>query len=78
MQETKLPTYEEIEQHALKHLDQARNEMSEVRDWLRSDWRPLGSPRPEGGAEARDEVMEVIGEVKELIDKAKRALRRES
>lgn len=76
MHEHQLPTYEEIGQHALEHLHRARNEMSEVRDWLRSDWRPLGSPRPEGGAEAHDEVMKVVGEVKELIDKAKRALHR--
>ena len=37
MQEHELPTYTEIEKHALEHLDAARSEMSQVRDWLRSD-----------------------------------------
>lgn len=77
MQEHELPTYAEMERRAIEHLDRARNEMSEARDWLRSDWRPLGSPRPPGAADARDKVMDVIGEVKGLIDEAKRALDRE-
>jgi hypothetical protein len=76
MEDHGLPTYTEIEEHALKHLDRARTEMSGVRDWLRSDWRPLGSPRPAGGAESRDEVMRIVGEVKILIDQAKNALDR--
>jgi hypothetical protein len=72
--EHELPTYAEIERHALEHLNRARNEMSEVRDWLRSDWRPLGSPRPEGAADASAEVMDIVGQVKGLIDQAKSAL----
>jgi hypothetical protein len=76
MQEHELPTYAEIEKRALEHLDAARNEMSEVRDWLRSDWRPLGSPRPGGAADACNEVMDIIGQVKTLIDQAKTALNR--
>ena len=39
-----LPTWGEIEDRALRHLGAARNEMSEVRDWLNSDWSPPGSP----------------------------------
>jgi hypothetical protein len=35
-----LPTWGEIETRALRHLNTARNEMSEVRDWLNSDWSP--------------------------------------
>jgi hypothetical protein len=76
MQEHELPTYAEIERHALNHLDRARNEMSQARDWLRSDWRPLGSPRPDGAAEACEQVMDIVGQVKQLIDKAKTALHR--
>lgn len=76
MQEHELPTYTEIEKHALEHLDNARNEMSEVRDWLRSDWRPFGSPRPAGADDASEEVMRIVGEVKGLIDRAKEALYR--
>ena len=75
--DTQLPTWAEIENHALHHLDTARNEMSEVRDWLRSDWRPLGSPLPDGAADARREVLRIVGEVKGLIDQAKGILQRE-
>jgi hypothetical protein len=76
MQEHELPTYAEIEKRALAHLDAARNEMSEVRDWLRSDWRPLGTPRPDGAADASAEVLNIVGKVKTLIDQAKNALDR--
>jgi hypothetical protein len=71
MRDSELPTWGEIENHALRHLDAARNEMSEVRDWLRSDWRPLGSPLTRPAADARSEVLRITGEVKNLIDQAK-------
>ena len=69
--DSELPTWREIEDDALRHLDTARNEMSEVRDWLRSDWRPLGSPLTPAAADARSEVLRIVGEVKNLIDQAK-------
>lgn len=69
-----LPTWPEIEAHALRHLDTARNEMSDVRDWLHSDWRPLGSPLTAEQAGARRKVLRIVGEVKSLIDQAKDAL----
>lgn len=69
-----LPTWREIERHALAHLGAARNEMSEVRDWLRSDWSPLGSPLSDADADARDKVLRIVGQVKDLIDQAKDAL----
>lgn len=69
-----LPTWGEVKAHALSHLDAARNEMSEVRDWLRSDWRPLGSPLPDADAAARGEVLRISSEVKRLIDQAKDVL----
>lgn len=72
--DSELPTWDEIEGHALRHLDAARNEMSEVRDWLRSDWRPLGSPLTAAQAGARSEVLRIAGEVKQLIDQAKDVL----
>jgi cell division protein FtsL len=74
MRESELPTWDEIERHALRHLHTARNEMSEVRDWLNSDWRPLGSPLTSSAADARSEVLRIAGEVKRLIDQAKDAL----
>jgi hypothetical protein len=66
-----LPTWREIENHALRHLHSARNEMSEVRDWLNSDWRPLGSPLTRSAADVRSEVLRITGQVKDLIDQAK-------
>jgi hypothetical protein len=69
-----LPTWPEIRAGALRHLDAARNEMSEVRDWLNSDWRPLGSPLTAAEAKARSETLGIVGQVKTLIDQAKDAL----
>jgi len=66
-----LPTWPEIKSHALRHLSAARNEMSEVRDWLNSDWRPPGSPLSDTDANARTEVLRIVGDVKERIDRAK-------
>jgi hypothetical protein len=66
-----LPTWGEIEDRALRHLGAARNEMSEVRDWLNSDWSPPGSPLTTAQAAARSEVLRITGEVKRLIDQAK-------
>ncbi len=76
--DSELPTWGEIERHTLRHLDAARSEMSEVRDWLRSDWRPLGSPLTGPAAAARTEVLRIVGEVKGLIDQAKELLQREA
>jgi hypothetical protein len=73
--EAELPTWREIEVHALRHLDAARTEMSEVRDWLNSDWRPLGSPLSDADGTARREVLRIVGEVKSLIDQGKDILR---
>ena len=72
--DSQLPTWGEIEGHALRHLDAARGEMAEVRDWLNSDWRPLGSPLTTAQAGARSEVLRITGEVKRLIDEAKGVL----
>ncbi len=74
MADSELPTWDEIENHALRHLHAARNEMSEVRDWLNSDWRPLGSPLTTEQAGARREVLRITGEVKSLIDQVKDVL----
>jgi hypothetical protein len=68
---SELPAWDEIEAHALRHLHAARNEMSEVRDWLNSDWSPPGSPLTTAQAGARREVLRITGEVKRLIDQAK-------
>jgi hypothetical protein len=71
MREAELPTRAEVKRHALDHLHKARNEMSEVRDWLNSDWRPLGAPLSDADAAARSEALRIVREVKHLIDQAK-------
>jgi len=71
MNEADLPTWLEMRDRALSHLSAARGEMSEVRDWLNSDWRPLGSPLTGADANARREVLRIVGDVKNLIDQAK-------
>jgi hypothetical protein len=75
--DSELPTWTEIEVQALRRLDAARGEMSQVRDWLRSDWSPLGSPLSDSAAEARSEVLRIVSQVKDLIDQAKELLQRE-
>ena len=72
--ESQLPTWDEIKTRALHHLDAARSEMSEVRDWLNSDWRPAGTPLTEADARARTDVLRIVGETKNLIDQAKSAI----
>jgi hypothetical protein len=78
VKDSELPTWHEIEGHALHHLHAARNEMSEVRDWLNSDWRPAGSPLTGSAATARREVLRITGQIKDLIDQAKDLLQAEA
>lgn len=78
MKEHELPTWDDIVDRALNSLNSSRNALSEARDWLRSDWRPLGSPSPDAAADARSDVLELVGEAKALIDRAKETLYRAS
>jgi hypothetical protein len=71
MADRELPTWGEIERQALRHLHAARNEMGEVRDWLNSDLRV---PLSDADVRSRREVLRITGEVKQLIDQAKRVL----
>lgn len=74
MHEHELPTWNDIVASALGELDTARTGLSEAASWLRSDWRPLGSPLPDGAGDARIRAMDLIGQAKGLIDQAKGAL----
>ena len=71
MREHELPTWNEIVDNAIASLDKARGGLSETRDWLGSDWRPLGSPLPDGAGQARVEVGRLLAAAKALIDEAK-------
>lgn len=68
---TRLPTQAEMFKNALDELDLARSGLSQAAAWLRSDWRPIGSPLPAEAADARTEVWQLIGKAKALIDHAK-------
>ncbi|MGY2025970.1 hypothetical protein [Nocardia gipuzkoensis] len=69
-----LPAREEMFRAALRDLDNARNALSSSRDWLRSDWVPIGTPLPSAAAEARISVVQKIAQAKAIIDEAKAAL----
>lgn len=71
-----LPTREEMLAHALVSLEQAREALSDARDWLASDWRPVGSALTSEQAEARSTTRQVVGRCKGEIDTAADALRR--
>ena len=67
---TELPTPREIFGNSLTALEHAR--ISDARDWLRSDWEPVGTSLPQEAAQARAGILTAIGEAKDLIDAMKR------
>ena len=69
-----LPTWEQVVDRALAELDGARSGLSKARDWLRSDWRRVGSPLPGAAADARGEALGLVGHAKGLVDRAKSVL----
>lgn len=73
MREQDLPTADEILGKALDELDEARRHLSEAASWLRSDWRPIGTPLTAEQAAWRDAMRKAIEEGKQLIDEAKGA-----
>jgi hypothetical protein len=69
-----LPTADEMLGHAYETLARARITLSDARDWVKSDTRPLGRPLTTAQHEAVSEVLRVVGEAKALIDQAKDAI----
>jgi hypothetical protein len=55
-------------------LDKARSSLSEARDWLQSDWQPIGSPLSTAAGDARRTTLNTVASTKDDIDAAKRAL----
>jgi hypothetical protein len=70
-----LPTRDEMIRNALVSLEQARGALSDARDWLASDWRPIGSELTTAQADARTTTRQVVGRCKDEIDTATDALR---
>ncbi|MBF6065418.1 hypothetical protein IU500_34360 [Nocardia terpenica] len=66
-----LPSQAEIFIRALDSLDTARNSLSDARDWLNSDWAPIGSALPDAAGTARSEARAGIATTKAQIDHIK-------
>lgn len=69
--EAHLPTADDILGRAEDCLDEAYRALGDAADWLRSDWRPLGSSMTVGQAARRDLLREAIGKAKQAINEGK-------
>ncbi|WP_328522856.1 hypothetical protein [Kribbella sp. NBC_00359] len=67
------PTWTDIANNARDSLNQARNGLSDARDWMNSDWRDGHAPVDHA---QRHEAAQLISQAKALIDQAKSALDR--
>lgn len=75
MRTNDLPSWDAICSHASDALTASRRSASDAADWLRSDWHP-DSTVPASVGDTKSEVFELIGQIKELTDRAKDALDR--
>ncbi|TCO61082.1 hypothetical protein [Actinocrispum wychmicini] len=71
-----LPTWNVMVLNTRESLDTARNAATDARDWIMSDWQPVGSTLTNEAAEARTEILKIVHEIKALVDQGKDALRR--
>lgn len=69
-----LPTQADMFTNALDALDAARTSLGDARDWLNSDWKPVGSELTDAGATARREVVRRLSQIKSEIDGMKQLL----
>lgn len=73
---TALPTRREMFLEATDELSGAYRSLSDAADWLRSDWRPVGSSLTATQATARSAMWDAIEEAKAAINRAKNAATR--
>jgi hypothetical protein len=66
-----LPTAAEMLQHAETELNRAYEALGNAADWLRSDWRPVGSPLTDAQAARRRAMFTAIDTAKAAINQAK-------
>lgn len=71
-----LPTRDEMIRNALADLERASSALSDARDWLNSDWRPVGSSLTDEQADARTATRDAIAACKKHIVPATDALLR--
>jgi hypothetical protein len=69
---TQLPTRTDIFVNTQDALSTASSALSEARDWIRSDWSPIGSELTTQAAKARTSTLDSIGKAKAAIEAAKR------
>jgi hypothetical protein len=70
-----LPTPDEMFAAAERELDKAYRALGDAADWLRSDWRPVGSSLTTAQAKRRMQMQAQISEAKDAINQAKGATR---
>ena len=68
-----LPTREGMFVHANFELDVAYRALGDAADWLRSDWRPIGTPLTPEQSRARSTLFDAIADAKSVINRAKDA-----
>ena len=73
---TALPTRAEMLRHALAGMEQASAALSDARDWLNADWRPVGSALTPAQTNARAHARRAITASQAEISAAADALRR--
>lgn len=68
---TALPTAEEMLRHAEDEFRRARQALTDAADWLRSDWRPLGSALTDEQAHRRIAMRKAITEAMGAINRGR-------
>jgi hypothetical protein len=68
---TDLPTAEAMLHHADFELGVAYRALTDAADWLRSDWRPVGSPLTAAQARRRTAMRQAIAEAKTAIERGR-------
>jgi len=66
-----LPTAEEMLHNADFELGVAYRALTDAADWLRSDWRPAGSPLTAAQARRRAAMRQAIDEAKAAISRGR-------
>lgn len=74
MREHELPTIDEIFTGTEAELRKAYKALGDAADWMRSDWRPVGSALTSTQAAARSTVFNKIGAAKRAINAAHDAI----
>lgn len=70
-----LPTPDEMFAAAERELDKAYRALGDAGDWLRSDWRPVGSSLTTEQAKRRTRMQAQIAKAKTAINEAKAGAR---